>query len=103
MMVMTISKREAKKFLSDAPEEYVFRCTCGRTLRNMQELADELAAMTEEAFAYHVNAEKNDFANWVRDIIGDKRLVEDLMRAKDRVTVAKLTSERVALLRKKSV
>lgn len=68
----------------------------------MQELADDLATMTDESFAYHVNAEKNDFVNWVRDIIGDKKLLEDLVGAKDRLTAAGRLSDRVALLLKKA-
>jgi hypothetical protein len=36
--------------------------------------------MTDEIYAFHANAEKNDFTNWVRDIIKDKRLRRNLKR-----------------------
>lgn len=98
----TVSKREAKKFLSDVPEENIFRCVCGHTLKNMQELAEDLATMTDESFTYHANAEKIDFANWIRDIVGDKKLVGDLVGAKDRPSAARLVSERIGLLQKKA-
>jgi hypothetical protein len=74
-------EKHAEKLLITAPEEYVFWCHDGTIFRDMQELADGLAAMTDEVFAYHVTSEKNDFARWVRDIIKDEQLAHDLATA----------------------
>lgn len=94
-------KQVTKKLLADVPEEYVFRCGNGHILRNMKELANELKAMPDEDYAFHANAEKNDFANWVRDIIKDAGLAKDLQRASNRLQAANAVASRVAALAKK--
>lgn len=92
---MAISLHEqAKKSLATVPEEYVFWCHDGRILRNMKDLAEALEIMSDETFSHHVNAEKNDFANWVRDIIKDEKLARDLSRSNDRAVAAKAVSAR---------
>jgi hypothetical protein len=94
-------KEQARKLLSKVPEEYVFRCQDGRVLRDMNELAEALATMTDETFVYHSNAEKKDFSNWVRDIIGDEKLAKDLEKAENRAQAAKQAATRVATLTKR--
>src|SRR4030042_4477120 len=94
-------KQEAKRFLADAPEEYVFRCCDGHILRNMKELGDALNTMTDETYVFHANTEKNDFTNWARDIIKDEMLAKDLQKAPNRAQAAKLVASRRATLSKR--
>jgi hypothetical protein len=96
-MAMTL-KEQAQKLLAKVPDEYVFRCQDGRILRDMKELAEALATMTDETFAYHSNAEKKDFSKWVRDVIGDEKLAKDLEKAGNRAQAAKQAATRVATL-----
>ncbi len=93
-----IPKQDAEKMLANVVEEYVFWCCDGRVLRSMQELKEALKTMTDETFAYHANAEKNDFANWVRDIIKDEKLAEDLRKLLNRKTAATRVAARVGFL-----
>ena len=79
-----ILKHHAERRLADVPDQYVFWCHDGRVLRNLRELKDALEMMSDETYAYHANKEKNDFSNWVKDIIGDDKLARDLTRASDR-------------------
>ena len=95
-------QQEAKRLLGDAVEEYVFRCGDGSTLRNMKELGDALKTMADETYAFYANTEKNDFANWVKDIIKDERLAKDLQKALNRAQAAKLAASRMALLTKRA-
>ncbi|RJQ40707.1 MAG: hypothetical protein C4555_01175 [Dehalococcoidia bacterium] len=95
------AKQQARRLLADVPEEFVFRCGNGCILHNMRELADELKSMPEETYAFHVNAEKNDFVNWVRDIIKDDTLVKALQKASSRSQAASAVENRVASLAKK--
>jgi len=96
-MTMTL-KELAQKLLAKVPDEYVFRCQDGRILRDMKELAEALATMTDETFAYHSNAEKKDFSNWVRDIIGDEKLAKDVGKASNRTQAARQVAGRIAIL-----
>ena len=96
-MVETL-KQEAKRLSADVPQEYVFRCCDGQILRNMKELGDSLNTMKDETYVFHANTERNDFANWARDIIKDERLAKDLQKAPNRAQAFKLVASRKATL-----
>jgi hypothetical protein len=87
-----------KKKLASVPEQYVFYCCDGNIFRDMEELAAGLAAMTDEAFAYHCNSDKQDFSKWVRDIIEDIELAEELTMASSRARAADCVADRIILL-----
>lgn len=70
---------EAANILKDAAEEWqAFWCNHGVIARNLSELSSSLASMTQEQFAHHVNAEKNDFASWVEQVLGDASLAKKM-------------------------
>lgn len=94
----TLINQDAKKLLADVPQEYVFWCCDGRTMRNMQELAEALNTMADDVFAYHANEQKNDFSTWVRDIIRDDRLADDLLQVSSRTAAAIVVTQRASSL-----
>ena len=51
--------------------------------------------MRDEQFKYHVNKEKNDFWNWVRNIIEDKKLARDIEKVKTKKTMIKKIKSRI--------
>jgi hypothetical protein len=61
----------------EKPEKY-FWLRSGRGLRSLRELANALPSIPVEEFAYHVNAQKNDFSNWVRDVFKQEELAKRL-------------------------
>jgi hypothetical protein len=79
-----ILKQHAERRLATVSDQHVFWCHDGRVLHSLHELKDALEMMSDEAYAYHANQEKNDFSNWVKDIIGDDKLSRDLSRSSDR-------------------
>ena len=97
-----VTKDEAKKYLCDAAPEQCFWVNNGPILKNMEELANALPDMAEDTFRHHVNNEKNDFSSWVRDIIGDAKLANDLLSSKNRDSALKKVRGRVNSLRKKA-
>jgi len=94
----TASKPKSPRFQEKTPEAYVFWCCDGRKFCDMRELAEGLAAISDETYAYHANAEKNDFCNWVRDIIMDVELAAALSEAKSRSDAARSVVDRLAFL-----
>lgn len=78
-----------KNLVLDCGEECSFRLADGRTIRSLRELNNRLNDMEENTFNHHVNVERNDFAAWVKDVLKDEKLAEDLSKTKDR-TVTKL-------------
>ncbi len=95
-----MTRRDATRLLAKVAEEYVFRCHDGCVMSDMKELAQELNKMSDETFTYHANETKNDFSNWVKDIIGDNELASKLRLALSRTQAAKYAADRVAFLSK---
>ena len=99
-MVETM-KQEAQRLLSDVPAEYAFWVNGGRVLRNLKELGEELKTMPDDTFAYHATGQKNDFINWVRNIIKEEPLAGALHGASTRAQASRAVSSRVSLLSKR--
>lgn len=95
---LEISKEQAEKFLGKVPEKYVFWCHDGSVFRDMKELAEGLVKMSDGVFAYHANPEKNDFSNWLRDVIKDAKLADDLAQATSRIQAAGCVATRLTYL-----
>lgn len=99
---MINSKESAVKALSDVLPENNFWVCDGSILKNLDELLKFLKATNNDVYAYHVNQEKNDFSNWMKDVIGDIKLAGDISKAKNKREAIKILGERVKWLRKKS-
>lgn len=84
--------------LVTATDENAFWCNDGQIFKNVKELRDGLNHMSDETFAYHSNAEKRDFSNWLRDVIKDGKLAIALSTAVTRQEAAKIVSNRIALM-----
>jgi hypothetical protein len=78
----TTRTKAAKKELVCAEGETCFWTVSGEILADLQELRDLLARISPDVYAYHVSAEKNDFANWVETVLADPELAADLRKAK---------------------
>lgn len=60
------------------PEEFHFHLHDGRKLKSILELIDAFDDMSDETFKHHVNEHRNDFANWVCDVMKEDKLAKDL-------------------------
>lgn len=96
------TKEEAKKYLCDVAPEQCFWVNNGPILKNLDELANALPAISDETFNHHVNREKNDFSNWVNDIVGDKKLANDLLSSRSKESALKKIKDRLNSLKKKA-
>ncbi len=97
-----LTKNQAKKYLSPVPEPNVFWCNDGSVFRDIKELKEALAIMSDHTFAYHSNEAKKDFSNWIRDVVGDEKLANNLESASDRQQAFKIVDERCSLLASKA-
>ena len=96
---MSSKKEVYRSRLSNVPGEKTFRCNDGRDFRNLEELSVALSDMTEQSFSHHVTEQRNDFSNWVRDVIGDSTLAKNLTKATDRAQLSQIVEDRVAWLK----
>jgi|SRR3989344_8332513 len=99
-MAQNIDSEKAIKILSDVNQNSCFWIHNGSIVRNLYELIHNLESINDETFNYHVDKTKNDFANWIRDIIQDDKLSKDLNKAASRKAALKLVSKRISELEK---
>ncbi len=50
----------------------------GPVVSSLKQLAGEIESISEEAFRYHVNSGKNDFAAWISNALQNPFLARDL-------------------------
>lgn len=93
-----ILKSDAERLLGNVADEYVFYCCDGRVFRNMRELCDGLTAMSGESFTFHAGEDKNDFSQWVHDIIRDEKLARDLRKSSGQTQAARGVRTRIDFL-----
>jgi hypothetical protein len=98
----TSTKKRNSQFTEKVPDEYVFWCCDNRKFADMKELVEGLNTMSDDTYTFHVNGEKNDFYNWVIDIIKDEELATGLLQATSRRIAAQCVASRLAFLTDKS-
>ncbi len=70
-----------KGIFDNVPEENYFYLANGLIVKNLGELLSALDMIDNETFEKHVNKEKNDFADWVRDIYKAQKFSESLRKS----------------------
>jgi len=99
--IVKISKEEANRRLGDVPDEKRFWCHDGKLIKNFGELEKALNNMSDGTFHYHLGEGRNDFSNWIRDVVGDNKLASDLNKAKSRLQASKAVAQRISFLQSK--
>jgi hypothetical protein len=84
---MPKSKNKAEKKHKHVPvnakPEHYFILVTGVPLKNLKELANSLENMNDWVFSHHVNDSRNDFSNWIKDILGENELAEEIKSMKN--------------------
>lgn len=81
-----------------AKEKYFYLASGGHA-RSLEDLVLLLDHVTEEEFKKHVNPHKNDFSNWIRHVIRDEYLADQIAMVKTRFEVQYYIEKRVNHLR----
>lgn len=95
-----MDKSVKSKLLISADNEKRFFACNGAVYENYYQLLEGLKSMTGETFTRHVNKEKNDFMNWVRDVFGDNRLAKEIAKLNYSEIMAKKVEGRIKVLQK---
>jgi hypothetical protein len=99
--IVRISKEEATRRLGDVPNDKLFWCHDGRVVKSLGQLEGALNDMSDETFYYHTGMGRNDFSNWAKDVVGDQKLSNDLLRAKSRAQARQAVAQRISFLESK--
>ena len=73
-----IQKDFALNTLRDVNPSHCFYLCNGAILKNLDDMLNALQNIDDEVYEYHANNEKNDFCNWIKDIVGDAELAFNL-------------------------
>jgi len=94
-----ISAEDARMLFLDLPKDHKFWIKDGTELNNLQELYRALIEIDQDVFEHHVNREKDDFAKWVGDILGDTVLARRLHSSISKLSHTELVRERIEELK----
>jgi len=99
--IAKVNKEEAKRRLGDVPDDKRFWCNDGKTVKNLKELRKALIEMSDETFHYHLGGGRNDFSKWVREVVGDDKLAEALIKTRSHMQASQAVAERISFLEHK--
>ena len=70
-------------------------------LNSLDLLLEEIEIMDESTFNSHIKKNKNDFANWVIEVVRDNELANALTNCKDKLDFENILAYRIRQIRKK--
>ncbi|NQU78476.1 hypothetical protein HQ545_01780 [Candidatus Woesearchaeota archaeon] len=76
-------KRDENNKLREILPEQHFILNDGTKIKNIEELAILMDRISDEDFSFHVQEDKNDFSNWIRDVFKNPEMAEELEQIKD--------------------
>ena len=91
---------DAERILADVEPKKCFWVNNGPVIRNLHELERAIEHMSDETFRYHINKEKNDFANWIRDVLIDDKLADNTQKTESKDKILKKIRARIKFLEK---
>ncbi len=89
MVSKTTAKTKRISLAGDVEPEKAFWSSDGRVFKNLKELAAALEKMDGKVWDFHVTCEKNDFANWIEEVFGQKQLGAAIRKVKNPKTAAR--------------
>lgn len=87
--------------LADVPDDKVFIAKDEQEARNLKQMKDIILKMDKETFEFHAAEEKDDFADWIGQVLKERKLAKQLREAgKTRKRYAVLIARRIGEIRK---
>jgi hypothetical protein len=77
----------------DLPHEKQFHFRDGNSAASLNDLKAKIESMSYQEFYHHVNAQKNDFAAWIRHVLRDERLADDLQKVTSIVETVEIIND----------
>lgn len=81
-MPIRLPIESVKAWLVNCDDSQAFVCIDGQRAKSVKDLVKVFEKMTEETYNYHVNREKNDFANWVQGVFHNGHLAANFRSAR---------------------
>jgi len=68
-------------------KEKMFYVIDGQVASDVNDLLKAINTMQENAYIYHANKQKNDFSNWLRDVLNEKEIAEKIRTSSQKEAV----------------
>jgi purine-binding chemotaxis protein CheW len=81
--------------LDDVHHEYHFISHEGKPIKNVHELLTYVKDLDKETFGEFVNEEKNDFYNWIKYVVKDDKLADQIQHVTSKKDVTKELRDRI--------
>lgn len=75
------------------PEERCFHFPDGTSASSLDELRDKIETISYDTFYHHVDHSKNDFASWIRYVLKDERLADELEKVESIVETVEILND----------
>lgn len=66
-----------------------FNFNDGTTASNLTEFIQSIKRIDENTFSHHVNESRNDFSNWIRDVLNNGEMAEAISNLKSKDEIIK--------------
>jgi hypothetical protein len=96
----SLKQHEGPWLLRQVPDDQALWLCNNATVQSMVELSEMLEYLDDATFRYHVQRSQNDFAQWIRHIVGDRDLAREIARVKTKETLARKVDKRLRVLRR---
>jgi len=93
---------EDENSVKDIPPNQHFWARNGTIIKNLHGLKTAIEHMDQETFDHHVNSGKNDFSEWLRNVIKDEELADKVSRTGSKEEMAKVLEENTKKKRPKA-
>ncbi len=80
---------------ADLPKEHRFWLITGSSISSLKELYKSFDSMSDEVFSHHVRQDRNDFADWVKNIYHDHALAAKLETTTTRRGARRMLEEHI--------
>ncbi|MBS1266959.1 MAG: hypothetical protein MAG795_00929 [Candidatus Woesearchaeota archaeon] len=94
-MAKKLNLARARKLIRVVGHKDCFWLCTNQNLRSLNTLSKALDKASEDVFRYHVNKYKNDFSDWVKEVIGDSDFAREISRIKTKDTLVRKIQEKV--------
>ena len=97
-----MEKNKGEGFLLDVAPSNFFILSHGVKIKNLVELAESLRTISDKVFEHHVNSYKNDFSNWIRDVIKDNELADNISKARSKNEIIDLIEKKISEVKERN-
>jgi hypothetical protein len=77
----------------ELPFERRFHFRDGTSVSTLEELKEKLERINYQEFYHHVNTQKNDFASWIRHILKEEPIADDLLKVTSIVETVEILND----------